>query len=75
MHRLLVLSGLAAAFVSIAGIASAAGASSSHDAIGSVIVGKAGDRAADYWTPSRLAAVSELPLPVIRARGDGAPQP
>ena len=74
MHRLLVLSGLAVAFVTIAGMASAADAGSSQF-IGSLIVGKVGDQAADYWTPARLAAAAELALPVIRAGGDGAPQP
>lgn len=73
MHRLLVLSGLAAAIVTIPGLATAGNPLPPNTVIGSVIAGPDRARAADYWTPERLAAASALPL--RRGDGDGASQP
>ena len=69
MHRLLVLSSLAVAIVTMPALAATPETRSPLDAIGFAVSDTDGDRAAEYWTPARMAAAPELPLPVI----DGAP--
>ena len=72
MHRLLVLSGAVAAIVAIPALANAADTGSPHQAIGSAIVD--GGRAADYWTPARMAAASALRLSLVRTGEAGTQQ-
>ena len=74
MHRLLVLSSLAAAIVTIPGLATAGNPLSPNTVIGSTHSAQTGARVSDYWTPKRMAAAIALPLPMHRADGDGALQ-
>jgi len=73
MHRLLVLSGLAAAIVTIPGLATAGNPVSPNTAIGSAHSAQTGVRVSDTWTPKRMAAASALPT--RRGDGDGASRP
>ncbi len=70
MHRLLVLSSLAVAMVTLPGLATASNPGTSHQDIGSVIADPddAG-RVADYWTPSRLATAADLSVLVLPGSG------
>ena len=56
MHRLLVLSGLATAIVTLPRHLPAPPAIPSGTAIGSAIAGHDIQRAGDDWTPARMAA-------------------
>lgn len=67
MYRLLVLSGLATVIVTFPAFAGAGTTTPPDDAIGAMISGQAGARAADYWTPARMAAARELTL-LVRSR-------
>ncbi len=70
MHRLLVLSSLAVAMVVGPALATAAGTTPTPQDIGSAVAGPDdGTRAADYWTPARLAAATDLS--VLELPGDG----
>ncbi len=76
MHRLLVLSGLAAAIVTLPGLATAANTGTPPQAIGSVVADPGeGTRAADYWTPSRQAAATDESVLVLPGNGDGIVRP
>lgn len=74
MHRLLVLSTLAVAIVTLPALAATPETRSPLDSIGFAVSDKDGDRAAEYWTPARMAAAPELPLPVIDS-APGGPLP
>jgi hypothetical protein len=73
MHRLLVLSSLAVAIVTVPALATAANPSTTDQDIGSAIAGQDdGTRAADYWTPSRRATATDLSVLVLPGDGDPA---
>ena len=65
MHRLLVLSGFAVAILTIPALAGSPETKSPLDATGFRNSDTDGARAAAYWTPARMAAASEMPLPLI----------
>ncbi len=72
MHRLLVLSGLAAAIVTIPALATAGNPASPNTVIGSTHAARTGARVSDYWTATRMAAASALPM--RRVDGNGIAQ-
>jgi hypothetical protein len=65
MYRLLALSGLAAAILTIPALAAAPDSRSPQDTIGFIVSDEDGAGAAAYWTLDRLAAAPEMPLPMI----------
>jgi hypothetical protein len=72
MHRLLVLSGLAAAIVTIPGLATAGNPAFPDTVINATHATHGGARVSDYWTVARMAAASALPT--RRVDGDGTAQ-
>jgi hypothetical protein len=65
MHRLLVLAGLAVAILTIPALAGSP-ETRSPLATGFKVSDTDAAHAAAYWTPARMAAASEMPLPLIR---------
>ncbi len=65
MRRLLVLSCLAVAVITIPALASAGNPASPSNSIGSTVSDATGDRAADYWTAARMAAATDLSVLVL----------
>lgn len=73
MRRLLVLSGLTLAIVTIPALASDGSAGPPHSAIGSVSAGQDGARAADYWTSAHMVAAVDLTMLVLPGDGSDVP--
>ena len=71
MRRLLALSCLAVAMVTLPALATAGNSGTSRQDIGSVIAGSGdGTRAADYWTPSRKADAIDVSVLVLPGKRD-----
>ncbi len=72
MHRLLVLSGLAVAILTIPALAGSPETRSLLDATGFTVSDTDGARAAAYWTPARMATAVDLSVLVLPGHRLGA---